>query len=433
MRPTDRKNKELEYGDIELTAELKEAVDYGIINLDDVRMRVEMAKRKIQEALDKHPYKIFECDGSWMTYFPDEEKGRVLKKRKNRKDLEKLIIDLQCKEEENPTIEELFNEWNTTCLENGDIKNSTYDRHEDFYKRHFEEMGKCRIKSINVKEWAAFLVNQVNQHHLKRKAYDGLHQLTFSLLKYAKTQDLIDFRITDIDEYIILGKNKFRNNEAKSEKELQKSVDDMDEVFSVEDTEKILTYLMNHLDDKNLGILLMFVSGMRIGEVAALKKVYVKEGGVIMVRHSETKYRNRNGEGYIYEVSEVKTDAGYRDVVLPEGCEWLCEMLKGLNTDSEFVFTNKQGRMTTNCFRRRQERICKKLNITQKSPHKDRKTYATILSDYGFDENFKLRQMGHANISTTEENYHKDRKTVSKKAEMLSAITEFDIVKNKVV
>lgn len=408
---------------------LNTAIEYGILNEADIRMQVE--NMEIQRYLAMHPYEIFESCGSWWTYLPDKEKGRVQKKRKNRADIEKLIIDFYREETENPTVKEIFDEWNTYNLECGNIKNSTYDRNVDYYKRHFTKIGISRIKNIQVKEWAEFLKEQVYTLKLKKKAYNGLHQVTFNLLKYAKIKGFIDFRISEIDEYIIFGKNTFRDKE--KQKELEKAVEDNEEVFSVEETEKILRYLINHLDKQNLGILLMFLTGMRIGEVSALKKVFVKDDGVIMVRHSETKYRDKETKKYVYKTSEVKTDAGYRDIVLPEGCEWICKILKGLNTDSEYVFTNKKGRMTTNCFRRRQKRICEKLGIEPKPPHKDRKTYATILTDLGIDKNFILKQMGHTDIETTEAYYHRDRKTTSKKAQMLGKIEEFNIIKNKAI
>ena len=65
---------------------LKYVIDNGMIDTAYVRDIIEMQKRK--EILDKHPYKIWEGkDGKWYTYLPDEENGRVLKKRKTEKDI----------------------------------------------------------------------------------------------------------------------------------------------------------------------------------------------------------------------------------------------------------------------------------------------------------------------------------------------------------
>ena len=45
----------------------------------------------------------------------------------------------------------------------------------------------------------------------------------------------------------------------------------------------------------------MLLTGMRVGEVASLKNCYVGDG-VIMVRHSETRYKIGENE-YAYEVA----------------------------------------------------------------------------------------------------------------------------------
>lgn len=408
---------------------LNYALENGIINVAELQMQCEEMKQK--EYLKLHPYSIFENSGYWWSYLPNEEKGRIQIKKKRKEDLEKLIIDFYREDLINPTIKEIYNEWNNYRLSCGDISIATYDRTNDYYKRHFKEIEKIRIKYWGVKDWAMFLKNQVAEKSLKKKAYNGLHQLVFSLLKYAKMKDLIDFRISEIDEHISFGKYTFRDKD--KIRDLENMIQDTKEVFSEEEVEKILTYLVSHLDAQNVGLLLTFLTGMRIGEVAALKKVFVRDEGIILVRHSETKHRDAKTNKYVYEISEVKTDAGYRDIVLPKECEWLCRVLKELNSDSEFVFTNKNGRMTTNCFRRRQEQVCKHLGIPYKPPHKNRKTYATILSDLGFDENFIIRQLGHTNIKTTEEFYHRDRKTTEKKAEMLGQIHEFNILKRKAI
>ncbi len=404
--------------------ELQQARDYGIIDTASIRVQIEEMER--QKYLEMHPYDVFECGGNWFTYLPSEEGKRKQVKRKKKEDIEKLICDFYRDKVENPFIEEVFNDWNRACLECGDFRASTFDRNEDFFKRHFSEMGKRRIKSVTVREWAIFLKEQVHLHHLKRKAYTGLHQVTFSLLKDAKIKGFIDFRISEIDEYISFGKKTFENND----EDVLDTIDDASEVFNTVETEKMLTHLVNHLDKQNLGILLMFLTGMRVGEIAALKRIFVKENGVIMIRHSETRYRDRETKKTIYEVGKVKTKAGKRDIVLPEGCEWVCNALLALNPNGEFVFENNGKRMTTNCFRRRQERLCKMLGIQAKSCHKARKTYASMLLDANLDNNLIIKQMGHTDVSMTEDKYHRDRKEVATKAKKLGTIREFNLVKN---
>ena len=83
-------------------------------------------------------------------------------------------------------------------------------------------------------------------------------------------------------------------------------------------------------------------------------------------------------------------------------------------------------RMTTNAIRKRLERVCKWLDIYPKSPHKIRKTYITILFDNHVDNDMIRQQVGHASIYVGEKYYHRNRKTLEKKTEILSTIPELN-------
>ena len=67
-------------------------------------------------------------------------------------------------------------------------------------------------------------------------------------------------------------------------------------------------------------------------------------------------------------------------------------------------------RILTQAMRMRFKRICKKLGIFHKSPHKIRKTYGSILLDNQIDNKLIMEQMGHTDILCTEEHYHRNRK-----------------------
>lgn len=396
-------------------SELKLARDYEIIDTASIRMQIEDMERKMY--LEMHPYDIFFSAGRWKTYFPDEKQGRVLKALKSKEKLENFIIDYYREKTENPTIEEVFKEWNERRVDLKQIELSTRDRQEDFFNRHFSEMKFKKIKNISVKEWAEFLEKQVAEKNLTAKAYSGLKGVVFGFLKRAKIRGLIDFRLSDVEEYVDLGKNSFKRVSKKAEKE----------VFNEEETELVLRHLLDNLDKHNLAILLMFITGARVGEIATLLNKNIGENFII-VEETETRHRSENGT--VYGKKETKTEKSERTIVLPAGCEWICEKLKELNPDGEYVFVNEKGRMTTNCFRRRLERICKKLGIVQKSPHKIRKTYVSILLDEKCDNRLVTDQVGHTDISMSEDKYHRNRKTVEKKSKTLGSIKEFSLVKN---
>lgn len=393
---------------------LKYIEDNGIIDLVLVQELIDMKKN--QEFLAQHPYKIWlGSDGYWYTYLPDEKKGRILKKRKKEKDLKKIVINYWREKEENPTLEEVFNEWNNRRLELKKIGPSTHMRNQQHFKRHFKEFGKRRIKSVGSDEIGDFLEEQISKYDLSAKSFANLKGVTKGFLKRAKKRKLIDYNVTELFDELDTSDRNFK----KVIKE------DYEEVFSEDEMPIIMNYLIEHLDSKNLGILLMFVTGIRVGELVALKHEVI-EGNTIKIRRTETRYYDENGKN-IYEVKEFpKTSAGVRTVIIPKDYQWLCIKLSELNPLGEYIFLNNRGhRMTTNCIRRRLERICIELNIYKKSPHKIRKTYGTILLDNSIDTKLIMGQMGHTDILCTEHHYHRNRKNIERKTEVLSSIPEF--------
>ena len=98
-------------------------------------------------------------------------------------------------------------------------------------------------------------------------------------------------------------------------------------------------------------------------------------------------------EQKIFELSQIWKDAEYNFAFWDKvNVDW----------DEEYIFIGiHDTRITTNSLRRRQELNCKRLGFYQKSPHKGRKTYGSILLDNNLDSNMIMQQMGHTDISTT--------------------------------
>ena len=85
----------------------------------------------------------------------------------------------------------------------------------------------------------------------------------------------------------------------------------------------MLKYLEKNLDAKNIGILLMFATGIRVGELVALKHD-VFDGNTIKIRRTETRYLGEDKK-YVYDIKEFpKSEAGVRTVIIPKDYEWLC-------------------------------------------------------------------------------------------------------------
>ena len=393
---------------------MKYAVENGMIDVSYIQKILEMNKRK--ELLTKHGKEIWQGKNmKWYTYLPDEEKGRVLKKRNTKEEIEDVIVSYWTEQMENPTIEEVFEEWNDRRLELKKISPSTHLRNRQVYNRHYSDFGKKRIKNVTQDDIEDFLERQVPEYDLTAKAFSNLKTITRGFLKRAKKRKLISFNVEEIFSDLDTSETDFK----KVIKE------DCQEVFNEQEMPMMINHLEENLDSLNIGILLMFVTGIRVGELVTLKHE-VFDGNTFKIRRTETRYLAENGK-YAYDVKEFpKSEAGARTVVIPEDYEWLCSKIKALNPFGEYIFVNKDGkRITTNCIRRRLERNCRTLGIYRKSPHKIRKTYGTILLDNNVDRQLIMGQMGHSDILCTEQHYHRNRRSVQNKTKVLSSIKDF--------
>ena len=392
---------------------LKYALEHGMIDMSYVQDQVEMEKRK--ELLEKHPYSVWKGkDEKWYTYIPsDTEKGRRLIKRIAKESLEDFIVEYWRQKTENPTLREVFDEWNDRRLTLKKISDATHLRNKQIFNRHFEEFGKKKIKSLSQEDIEDFLEEQIPKYNLTSKAFSNLKSITRGLLKRAKKRKLINFNVEEIFQELDTSDSEF----------IKVIKEDREEVFDEFEMPKIMKYLVENIDMYNIAILLMFLTGARIGEIVTLKHEDFA-GSSFKIRRTETCYK-KDGK-YVFDVKPFpKSQAGVRTAIIPEEYAWLARRIQQLNPFEEYIFVRNGKRITTQPVRRRLKRICSILNIYPKSPHKIRKTYASILLDNHIDNQLIIGQMGHTNILCTENHYHRNRKQFEKKSEIISMIPEF--------
>lgn len=384
---------------------LNYAIEHGIIDLSYIENKIEMNKR--EELLKKHPYEIWiGKDNRYYTYFPEKDNKRMLKSRNTRQKIEDCIVDFWKQEMENPTIYELYTEWVDGKLKREEITITTKNRYDRQYKESMIEFGKNRIKAIEEYDIEKFLLEAIHVHKMTAKGFSNLRTLILGIFKLAKKKKLVQYSIKNVIDDMDISRKLFRK---------VKHEDD-ELIFMDEEVEKVLNYFKQHkLDLKDLGILLLFYTGMRPGELSALTWDDVN-GNIIKIHSTEIRYENENKE-YIYEVRDFpKTEAGIRDVIVPQSQLWILKEIKTLNPSGKYVFEQHGQRIRTCLFDDRIRRICSKLKIKEKSLNKIRKTYATTLIDKRVDDSLIIAQMGHTDITTTKNYYYKNRKNMQQKS-----------------
>ena len=392
-------------------------VKSGKIDLSQIQAEFEM-KQKEDLVKDKHPFAITynEKKNVYITYLPDSSKpqGRRQIKRKNYEDL----IDIVAKYIEDGgvvTIADLFHEFTERKLERGDIKKATVTRYQQVFDRHFVATGwdKREIKRISPEEFSDWIEDEVARCNLSSKGLLSLTGLIKGIIQRARKHKLITYHYSMISEDV----------DAKPRKVYKKPEE---QTFTEYELPILINYLMSHRDTQNLCLLFMVLSGIRTGEMVGLRfDDFVSETSA-EIKRAETKYRDKSGK-WVYELDNPKTMAGFRTIFIPGEYGWIIEELRRINPNSEYLASKKNGeRMHTEYLRRRLYKICRDLDFDkEKSPHKMRKTFCSILLDGGFDKNLIISIMGHTDINTSENFYHYDRKSASKKQDMIDNVVEF--------
>lgn len=160
----------------------------------------------------------------------------------------------------------------------------------------------------------------------------------------------------------------------------------------------------------NYGILLAFQTGLRVGELAALKPSDITND-VLNINKTEVRYRGEDGK-YVFEVREsAKTEAGNRSIILSSKSIKLLSDIRRLNPFGEYLFMKDGERIKEKAFSVKITKICEYVNIPKRSMHKARKTCATNLLNKGVDESLIISQLGHTKIETTKGYYYFDNTT----------------------
>lgn len=397
---------------------LRRALESGIIDLDTVQEQINMNERK--KYLEQHTFsKIWQGknNGKWYTYLPDEEKVRRLVKRNTKKDIEDAIVNYYRTIENEPYVERVFNEWLAEKMLYKEIQRQTFDRYSDAFKRFFinnldaKEIMDIKIKYIDEDMLERFIKLTIANMELTQKAYSQLRTLLNGIFRYAKKKKYSQLSISHFFGDLQISQRSFK----------KRIVDKAKEVYQEEEAIRLTDNIRTRTEDiRALALLLTFETGVRIGELAALKISDIGDK-VIHIQRTEVKYRSEiTGKNVCVVRDYPKTDAGNRYLIINEKAQDTINKIIELNPNGEFLFELNRKRIRAHAFRRKLMRICDELKIDYKSNHKIRKTYGTMLIDNNVDDSIIAEQMGHADIITTQKYYYFSNKSEEKRREQIS-------------
>ena len=187
-------------------------------------------------------------------------------------------------------------------------------------------------------------------------------------------------------------------------------------VLTKREQNKITNYVLENINSRNIGLLISLYSGIRIGELCALKweDVDFKKNCLTINKTIQRVYikdKNKNISKVI--ITTPKTKNANREI--PINKDFL-EILKKVKSDKKnYILTGNEKYIEPRTYRKYFNKVLDDLKIKHFNFHSLRHTFATNCISLGVDYKTVSELLGHANVNITLNLYVHPRYSQKKK------------------
>ncbi len=187
-------------------------------------------------------------------------------------------------------------------------------------------------------------------------------------------------------------------------------------ILTKHEQNKITDYVLNNLNTRNIGVLISLYSGIRIGELCALKweDIDLKKGIIDIhktIQRIYIKDKDKNISKVI--ITTPKTKNANREI--PINKDFL-EILKKIKTNkNDYILTGNESYIEPRTYRKYFNKVLKQAKIKHFNFHSLRHTFATNCISLSVDYKTVSELLGHANINITLNLYVHPRLSQKKK------------------
>lgn len=273
-------------------------------------------------------------------------------------------------------------------MQKGRVKESTYVKYDGIIMQHIiPKLGGCLPLAMNTQLVESFK-RELLEDGLSAGTVKNILLILQSVLKYAAK--LIPGGLQSIE----ISYPKEPRKEAR--------------VLSVEEQRRVVGYLQEDMDECKFGVLLALLTGLRIGEMCALRWENISLSlGTLRVDATMQRLKNRDGgcDGKTkIVIGQPKTDSSLRTIPLSQNAAALCRCA-GVHRAAAFVLTGETKYMEPRALQYRFKRYMQDCGLEGVHFHTLRHTFATRCVEVGFELKSLSEILGHANTAITMNRY----------------------------
>ena len=269
------------------------------------------------------------------------------------------------------------------------VKESTFVKYANSMEKHIKPMlGTCLPGQLTAVKIEQFSNTLLHSNHLSAKTVHDILLLVKSVLKYTEKEV-----------------ENMPHVEISYPKETKKEM----RVLSKEEQINFINYLSNETDDCKFGVLLALMTGMRIGELCALKWSDISfENMTVSISSTMQRIRNleRNADAKTkIVISNPKSATSARVIPLSEYTGKLCKSRPPHPGDA-FVLTGKTNQyIEPRALQYKFKRYTEECGLQDVTFHTLRHTFATRCVEVGFEIKSLSEVLGHSSPKITLERY----------------------------
>jgi len=269
------------------------------------------------------------------------------------------------------------------------LKESTYVKYTTTLNRHIKpKLGACFPAAITTSLIEAFSNELLYEEELSPKTVKDSLVMLQSILKYITKQLPGILPIVDI---------KYPKEEKKEMR-----------VLSRNEQARFIAYLLHEMNACKFGILLSLFTGIRIGELCALKwdAVCLKENTIRIVstmQRLQNLEKNAQSKTKII-ISPPKSASSLRTIPLTKDTAKLCARMSPHNP-AAFLLTGDNSYMEPRTLQYRLEKYLTECELKGVHFHTFRHTFATRCIEVGFEIKSLSAILGHSTTSITLDRY----------------------------